>query len=94
MVGDFGWNDVGSWDALWDIQKKDRDGISATGQCIAVNSKASLVYSPEKIVALIDVQDLIVVETKDALLICRRGSSQHVRKVTEILKNRRMTDYL
>jgi len=94
MVGDFGWNDVGSWDALWDIQKKDGDGSSATGPCIAVNSKASLVYSPKKIVALIDVQDLIVVETKDALLICRRGSSQHVRKVTDILEDRRMMDYL
>lgn len=94
MVGDFGWNDVGSWDALWDIQKKNRDGISATGPCVAVNSKASLVYNPGKMVALIDVHDLIVVETKDALLICRRGSSQQVRKVIEILENRKMRGYL
>ncbi len=94
--GDFGWCDVGSWDALWEISEKDKGGNAAarTGMFIPLEAENSLVYSPGKIVALVGVKDLIVVETKDALLICRRGASQDVRKVVDELTARNAKKYL
>jgi mannose-1-phosphate guanylyltransferase len=92
--GDFGWSDVGSWDALYDLLAKDERGNAVIGRCLSVDSSKTLVYSPEKLVALLGVEDLIVVETGDALLICGRGRSQEVRSVVETLEKQHMKDYL
>jgi len=96
IPADFGWSDVGSWDALWEVSEKDAQGIAARNRegLISVNSRNSLVYSPKKLVALVDVADLIVVETDDALLICKRGSSQEVKKVVEALEEKKREEYL
>ena len=89
--GDFGWSDVGSWDALWEVSPKDGKGNAVRGKLINIDSGNCLVYSPGKPVALVDVEDLIVVETDDALLICKRGSSQEVKKVVETLEKENLT---
>ncbi|OPY85969.1 MAG: Mannose-1-phosphate guanylyltransferase RfbM [Syntrophus sp. PtaU1.Bin208] len=94
IPGDFGWSDVGSWDALWEVSEKDDSGNASCGQVIAVETGDSLVYSPGKLVALVGVHDLIVVETEDSLLICRRGESQKVKEVVDILEERKMKSYL
>ncbi len=94
IKGNFGWSDVGNWDALWELLEKDAKGNAVIGQGIVVDSRRSFVYSPDKLVALIDVEDLIVVETKDSVLICKRGSSQHVRKIVDILEKRKLKKYL
>ena len=94
IEGDFGWNDIGSWDALWDIMDKDEMGNAARGKVINFDTSNSLIYSPQKMVALIGVKDLIVVETEDALLICKRGSSQDVRKIVGRLEKKDMKEYL
>lgn len=94
IPGDFGWSDVGSWDALWEVSEKDDSGNACRGPVIAVETGDSLVYSPKKLVALVGVRDLIVVETEDALLICRRGDSQKVRRIVDILEERNMKAYL
>jgi len=94
VEGNFGWNDIGSWDALWDVLDKDESGIATRGDVISFGSSNSLVYSPQKLVAMIGVKDLIVVETEDSLLICKRGTSQDVRKVVERLEKKDMKDYL
>jgi mannose-1-phosphate guanylyltransferase len=96
LPGDFGWSDVGSWDALWEISAKDEkdNAFIGGGNVIAEESNGSLVYSPQKLVALVGVKDLIVVETRDALLICRRGKSQDVKKVVEILEEKKLKKYL
>jgi len=62
----FGWSDVGSWDTLWEISARDKNGNAATGgsQAIFENTENALVYSPKKLVALIGMKDVIVVETK------------------------------
>jgi len=86
VPGAFGWSDLGSWDALWEISEKDENGNAVRGEFIGIDTANSLIHSPEKLVALVGVRDLLVVETKDALLICRRGSSQDVRKVVEALE--------
>jgi mannose-1-phosphate guanylyltransferase len=94
--GDFGWSDVGSWDALWEISDKDEQGNSANvkGTFVGLNTTNSLIHSSGKLVALVGVDDLIVVETGDALLVCRRGCSQDVKKVVEILEEKNMKEFL
>ena len=88
IPAEFGWSDVGSWDALWDISAKDENGNATTGKAGAIfeGTRDSLVYSPKKLVALVGMKDVIVVETKDALLICKRGQSQDVKKIVDALE--------
>jgi len=94
IPGDFGWSDVGSWDALWEVSEKDDLGNACGGTVIAVETADSFVYSPKKLVALVGVRDLIVVETDDALLICRRGDSQKVKQIVDTLEERNLKTYL
>jgi mannose-1-phosphate guanylyltransferase len=94
IPGDFGWSDLGSWDALWEVSGKDENGNAVRGSFIGIDAGNSLVHSPGKLVALVGVRDLLVVETDDALLICRRGRSQDVRKVVETLEKNDKKEYL
>jgi mannose-1-phosphate guanylyltransferase len=94
MRGDFGWSDVGSWDALWEISEKDENGNAIKGHFTGLNAKNSLIHGSQKLIALIDVEDLIIVETQDAILVCKRGASQKVRKIVEILENKGLTKYI
>ncbi|MCE5210757.1 MAG: mannose-1-phosphate guanylyltransferase [Deltaproteobacteria bacterium] len=96
LPGDFGWSDVGSWDALWEISSKDTKNNAAVGgsRTILEDSEDSLVYNPRKLTALVGVKDLIVVETKDALLICKKGRSQDVKKIVEKLEADKLKKYL
>lgn len=94
IPGDFGWSDVGSWDALWDISEKDADGNVVKCPFIGINAANSLVHSSKKLVALVGVEDLLVVETDDALLICKRGASQDVKRVVDRLTENEQEQYL
>jgi mannose-1-phosphate guanylyltransferase len=81
---------VGSWDALWELSSRDRNGnATASGsQAIFEDTENALVYSPKKLVALVGMKDVIVVETKDALLICKKGRSQDVKNIVDALEAR------
>lgn len=96
VKGDFGWSDVGSWDALWELSAKDENGNAfiGGGNVIVENTTDSLVYSSQKLVALMGVKDLIIVETKDALLICKRGESQDVKNIVDRLEEKNLKKYL
>lgn len=94
VPGDFDWSDLGSWDALWEVSGKDENGNAVRGPFIGIDAGASLIHSPKKLVAVVGVRDLLVVDTDDALLICRRGRSQDVRKVVEILEKKGLKEYL
>ncbi|MGZ6275992.1 MAG: mannose-1-phosphate guanylyltransferase [Syntrophales bacterium] len=95
IEGDFGWSDMGSWDALWEVSNKDENGNAMNCDLfIGVNARNSLIHSPRKLVTLLGVEDLIVVDTEDSLLICKRGSSQDVKKVVEILEEKKKKEYL
>jgi mannose-1-phosphate guanylyltransferase len=94
IPGDFGWSDVGSWDALWEVSPHDEHGNTVRGEAIAIDSRNCLVHSPGKTVALVGVEDLIIVETADALLICKRGYSQNVRKVVDRLEKEKRRELL
>jgi len=83
---DIGWNDVGSWTALWEVHARDTDGNSLRGDVFALNVKGSLIRSESRIVAAIGVKDLIIVETPDAILVVHKDCAQEVKKVVDHLK--------
>lgn len=87
LEGDFGWNDVGSWEAVYQLKPKDEKGNCLTGPVFILDSQGCLVHSPQKTVALIGMEDLIVVDTPDALLICPRERAQEVKKIVQLLED-------
>jgi mannose-1-phosphate guanylyltransferase len=94
IPGQFGWSDIGSWDEVYKISGKDDNGNSVTGRLVQRDTKDCYVYSPDKMVATIGIDDLIIVNTDDALLICRKGRSQDVKEIADYLKRKRMDEYL
>ena len=80
---DFAWNDVGSWDAVHEMSKKDDSGNVARGEVIYHDAKNNLVISAGKTVALVGVDDLVVIETDDALLIIPRGDTERVKELVD-----------
>lgn len=89
-----GWSDLGSWDEVSRVSGKDDSGNSITGKVIQKDTKNSFIFSPGKVVATIGVEDLIIVNTDDALLICKKGRSQDVKEISDYLKRKQMTEYL
>jgi mannose-1-phosphate guanylyltransferase len=86
---DIGWNDVGSWETVYDISTKDKNSNAAEcAELINIESRKCYVYSPEKAVALVGVDNLIVVDTGDALLICKKSAAQGVKEVVDHLKKK------
>ena len=89
VAGDFGWNDVGSWAALADIT-----GAGSGDHIVPVDAAGSVVFGNGRVVALVGVEDVIVVDTPDALLVCRRDRAQDVRRVVDELARRGLETYL
>ncbi|MGB4812503.1 MAG: mannose-1-phosphate guanylyltransferase/mannose-6-phosphate isomerase [Methylophilaceae bacterium] len=91
---DMGWNDVGSWASLWEVQSKDRNGNSLRGDVIAENVQNSLIRSQSRVVAAVGVEDLIIVETSDAVLVVHKDSAQDVKKIVDHLKHYDRTEHV
>lgn len=85
---DVGWSDAGNWDSLWDISNKDTNGNVIEGETILENVKNSYFKSTSRLVVGLDVSELIVVETFDAILVARKGSGQRVNDIVQILKDK------
>jgi mannose-1-phosphate guanylyltransferase len=92
--GKFGWSDVGAWSSLTEVWPKDKAGNALRGEGILLDSQNCLVYSPRKLAALVGLKDVIVVDAKDALLVCHKDSDQRVREVIEALRKRGRKEYL
>ncbi|MDB3933996.1 mannose-1-phosphate guanylyltransferase/mannose-6-phosphate isomerase [Luminiphilus sp.] len=90
---DAGWSDIGSWSSLWDISEKDREGNSTHGDVVICNTQNSYVRAGNKLVAVIGVDDLVVVSTKDALLVAHKDSVQDVKLVAETLKAKARSEW-
>lgn len=84
---DAGWNDLGSWDAIWQSGKKDENQNVSYGDILLVNTKNTLAYSDHKLVCLAGVDNLFVVETSDAIMIMDRNNSQYLKEIVEKLQN-------
>jgi mannose-1-phosphate guanylyltransferase/mannose-6-phosphate isomerase len=80
-----GWNDLGSWDAVWQVGDKDKDQNVTFGDTLLDNTKNSLIYASHKLVSALGIDNLVVIETSDAILIADRNHSQHVKVIVDKL---------
>lgn len=91
LLADFGWNDLGSWNALYEHQLSSKtgtdahDNVTESAGTLALDARGNYVYSPKKFVSLVGVDDLVIVETDDAILITTRDRSQDVGKIVKEL---------
>ena len=84
--GDFGWNDVGSWHAVYELLAKDKRGNASRSELLSTKSSGNYVDCGKKIVALLGVKDLIIVDTPDAILVADRGRAQQVGEIVKLLE--------
>jgi mannose-1-phosphate guanylyltransferase/mannose-6-phosphate isomerase len=94
VTATFEWADIGSWAELGDRVTADASGNSVEGEAVLIDTTGSLVFGDRRLVAAIGLEDMIIVDTEDALLVCPRSRAQDVRKVVEALKRSRKTRYL
>src|SRR5207248_9597502 len=92
VPADIGWHDVGNWSRLADIVLKRDSATSRT--LLGEGSRGVYVYSPEKVVAAIGVEDLVIIETEDALLVCKKDRAEEVKAIVERLQRAGRTDLL
>jgi len=94
IPGTFGWDDVGSWLAVGRINQQNEFGNVIKGNIITVNTKNSIIQGADKLIAAVGLNDLIVVDTEDALLICDKQSAGDIKKVIENLRICNRTEYI
>ena len=86
---DAGWNDLGAWDAVWQVGKQDLAGNVTSGDTLISNSKNSLVHASSRLVSAVGVENLIIVETADAVLVADRANSQDVKHIVNQLESQK-----
>ncbi len=94
IEGTFDWNDVGSWDAVYQLSQKDTSNNVSEGEVITIDTNDCFVSSQKKLIALVGVDDLVVVESDDAIVICRRGHSQDVKDIIDFMRRRQIHEFL
>jgi mannose-1-phosphate guanylyltransferase len=92
--GDFGWSDVGSWSSLFEVWPLDENKNALRTEGVTIDSKNNLVHNPGQLTALVGVHDLVVVNTGDALLICRKDLDQKVKHIVSQLKEKGKDQFL
>jgi mannose-1-phosphate guanylyltransferase len=92
--GDFGWSDVGSWDEVARLSTGDDQGNVESGRVILRDAKNTYVHGESRIIAAVGVEDLIIVESGDAILVCRKGRSQEVKEVVDLLRRKQLNEFL
>jgi mannose-1-phosphate guanylyltransferase/mannose-6-phosphate isomerase len=78
---DAGWSDLGAWDAVWQVARKDSSGNASTGDAVLQGSRNSLVHATSRLVSVVGLDDVVVIETPDAVLVTRRDHSQAVKEI-------------
>ena len=94
LVGNFGWDDVGSWLAVGRIKENDSLGNVINGNVVAVNTENCVIEGAEKLIATVGLRDMIVVDTKDATLISTKENAGEIKKVLAKLRESGKTEYL
>lgn len=92
--GTFGWDDVGSWLAVGRIQKSNEHGNVVRGNVITINSENNIIQGTSKLIATVGIEDLIIVDTEDATLICNKNSAGDIKKILENLKICNRDEYI
>ncbi|MGF6371286.1 mannose-1-phosphate guanylyltransferase/mannose-6-phosphate isomerase [Paraburkholderia sp. RAU6.4a] len=89
---DAGWSDVGAWDAVWDVLPKDADGNVAQGHVMLEGASNTFAHSEGRLIACVGTNDLVVVETPDAILVANHSSVQDVKKIVGRIKREKGTE--
>lgn len=90
---DAGWSDIGSWSALWEVNNKSRDANVTTGDVILYNSKNTFVRGDARLIAAVGLENIVIVDTKDALLVAHKDKVQEVKKIVEQLKKKGRSEF-
>ncbi|EHM1886560.1 mannose-1-phosphate guanylyltransferase/mannose-6-phosphate isomerase [Escherichia coli] len=88
------WNDVGSWSSLWDISAKDIQGNGTKGDVITINTQNSYIHASDRLVTSVGLNDVIIVETKDAILVANKNNVQDVKELVNRLKSLNRKEYI
>ncbi|KAA0947509.1 mannose-1-phosphate guanylyltransferase/mannose-6-phosphate isomerase [Pseudomonas sp. ANT_H14] len=91
---DAGWSDVGSWEALWAISEKDTQGNVNHGDVVSIDTKNCFIHSDGRLLATLGVDNLVIVETKDAVLIVSKDQAQNVKDIVEKIKSLKRSEHL
>ena len=94
VKGEFRWSDVGSWEEVWRFCDRDEHGNAIIGNHLTLHSSNNLIDAKDKFYALIGIENLIIIETKDAVLVCPRDRIQQVREIVDELERRKESQYL
>ncbi|MFA5157542.1 MAG: sugar phosphate nucleotidyltransferase [Candidatus Omnitrophota bacterium] len=94
LPSDYRWTDLGSWLAMREVMSCDRNGNVLRGNCLDIGSRNVLVWAGKRLIATLGLKDIIVVDSDDALLVCHKDNTQDVRKLTQLLKRRKLEKYL
>ena len=90
---DAGWSDVGSWSSLWETGEKDENGNVTTGDTLLEGTKNSYVNAEHSLVAVIGLEDVVVVETKDAVMVANKKNAEHIKTVVNTLKAEKRPEF-
>ncbi len=90
---DAGWNDIGAWSALWEVNDKDEEGNATSGDTILQDTTNSLIHGSERLIATIGLDNVVIVDTKDALLVACKDKVQDVKKIVEKLKADKRSEF-
>jgi mannose-1-phosphate guanylyltransferase len=94
IPADIGWTDVGSWGSLWSLLPADQAGNIAVGAHVGINTRGTLTFGGRRLIATIGVQDMVIVDTDDAVLVCPREQEQAVRDLVDRLKREDLQAWL
>lgn len=94
IKADFTWSDLGSWDEVFRLRTKDKNNNAIIGDTFVKDSHNNLIMSSKGFVGVIGADDLIIINTKDGLLVCKKGRSQEVKEIVDYLKRKGMSDYI
>lgn len=100
VAGEFDWSDIGDWKEVWDKLPKDSqgnviiDGDSPGGEVINYETQDAIVHTDGRLIAIVDVDDIVIVDTEDALLVVSKSKAQNVKKIVNELKEKKRKEYL
>lgn len=99
IPGDFGWNDVGDWRVVYDLETKDLSGNVVLGEgsevhALSIESHNNLIHTNGRLVALVGINDLVVIDTDEILMICPKNKTQEVKRLVDRLKEEKRQEYL
>ncbi|WP_018248089.1 mannose-1-phosphate guanylyltransferase [Orenia marismortui] len=94
IPGSFGWDDIGSWPALERVQKRDKQGNVISGHHIGIDTKNTIVHGNGKIITTMGLEDIVIVDTDDAILICDKKKAQEVKEIRNLLADRGLDECL